>query len=178
MTDSMPVNATPVLGVISTVVPDSPHKIFIGGLPNYLNEDQVCFSNRAGLDKKNIISFIFITKSNSTYVSFKNFCLRFQARHRNLSATINIQTENSFTLALLSKESKEIFFYLLFYLFSFFLLYSIEKKSSCSVRAGNCEHFFYIQFSCPQTVKQIYLSMIRRNHFTSWMIKKYIFLSL
>lgn len=31
----------PVTGVISTVVPDSPHKIFIGGLPNYLNEDQV-----------------------------------------------------------------------------------------------------------------------------------------
>ncbi|KAL1116012.1 hypothetical protein AAG570_005507, partial [Ranatra chinensis] len=30
-----------VAGVISTVVPDSPHKIFIGGLPNYLNEDQV-----------------------------------------------------------------------------------------------------------------------------------------
>lgn len=28
-------------GVISTVVQDSPHKIFIGGLPNYLNEDQV-----------------------------------------------------------------------------------------------------------------------------------------
>lgn len=31
-------------GVISTVVPDSPHKIFIGGLPNYLNEDQVPFT--------------------------------------------------------------------------------------------------------------------------------------
>lgn len=30
-----------VPGVISTVVQDSPHKIFIGGLPNYLNEDQV-----------------------------------------------------------------------------------------------------------------------------------------
>ncbi|XP_068671737.1 splicing factor U2AF 50 kDa subunit-like isoform X1 [Montipora capricornis] len=30
-----------VPGVVSTVVPDSPHKIFIGGLPNYLNEDQV-----------------------------------------------------------------------------------------------------------------------------------------
>lgn len=29
-------------GVVSTVVPDSPYKIFIGGLPNYLNEDQVC----------------------------------------------------------------------------------------------------------------------------------------
>ncbi|KAL7038775.1 hypothetical protein ACKWTF_009690 [Chironomus riparius] len=43
MTDSMPVS-TPVLGVISTVVPDSPHKIFIGGLPNYLNEDQVSSS--------------------------------------------------------------------------------------------------------------------------------------
>lgn len=32
-------------GVISTVVPDSPHKIFIGGLPNYLNEDQVWVVN-------------------------------------------------------------------------------------------------------------------------------------
>lgn len=45
MTDTVPVN-TPVLGVISTVVPDSPHKIFIGGLPNYLNEDQVCHTIR------------------------------------------------------------------------------------------------------------------------------------
>jgi len=43
MTDTVQVNA-PVLGVISTVVPDSPHKIFIGGLPNYLNEDQVSHS--------------------------------------------------------------------------------------------------------------------------------------
>merc|ERR1719516_124405 len=30
-----------VPGVVSTVVPDSEHKMFIGGLPNYLNEDQV-----------------------------------------------------------------------------------------------------------------------------------------
>ncbi|XP_076309478.1 splicing factor U2AF 50 kDa subunit-like isoform X1 [Tachypleus tridentatus] len=30
-----------VSGVVSTVVQDSPHKIFIGGLPSYLNEDQV-----------------------------------------------------------------------------------------------------------------------------------------
>ena len=30
-----------VPGVISTVVADSPHKIFIGGLPNYLSDDQV-----------------------------------------------------------------------------------------------------------------------------------------
>lgn len=30
-----------VPGVVSTVVQDSPNKIFIGGLPNYLNEDQV-----------------------------------------------------------------------------------------------------------------------------------------
>ncbi|VDD74324.1 unnamed protein product [Mesocestoides corti] len=30
-----------VPGVVSTVVQDSPHKIFVGGLPNYLNEDQV-----------------------------------------------------------------------------------------------------------------------------------------
>lgn len=30
-----------VPGVVSTVVQDSPNKIFLGGLPNYLNEDQV-----------------------------------------------------------------------------------------------------------------------------------------
>lgn len=34
-----------VPGVVSTVVPDSPHKLFIGGLPNYLNDDQVLHSN-------------------------------------------------------------------------------------------------------------------------------------
>ncbi|KAF5895855.1 splicing factor U2AF 65 kDa subunit isoform X1, partial [Clarias magur] len=28
-------------GVVSTVVPDSAHKLFIGGLPNYLSDDQV-----------------------------------------------------------------------------------------------------------------------------------------
>ncbi|XP_075230492.1 U2 small nuclear riboprotein auxiliary factor 50 isoform X1 [Lycorma delicatula] len=39
MSESASVNIP--AGVISTVVPDSPHKIFIGGLPNYLNEDQV-----------------------------------------------------------------------------------------------------------------------------------------
>ena len=31
-----------VSGVVSTVVQDSAHKIFIGGLPSYLTEDQVC----------------------------------------------------------------------------------------------------------------------------------------
>ncbi len=32
------------VGVVSTVVPDSAHKLFIGGLPNYLNDDQVCYN--------------------------------------------------------------------------------------------------------------------------------------
>ncbi|KAI8376512.1 uncharacterized protein BYT42DRAFT_615241 [Radiomyces spectabilis] len=30
-----------VPGLVSTIVPDTPHKIFIGGLPSYLNEEQV-----------------------------------------------------------------------------------------------------------------------------------------
>lgn len=30
-----------VFFAVSTIVPDTPHKLFIGGLPNYLNEDQV-----------------------------------------------------------------------------------------------------------------------------------------
>ena len=54
-------------GVVSTVVQDSPHKIFIGGLPNYLNEDQVCMGashsipgTEIPLLKNNIISFLLI----------------------------------------------------------------------------------------------------------------------
>lgn len=45
--DYLPVQGTSenpnfnVPGVVSTVVSDSPHKLFLGGLPNYLNEDQV-----------------------------------------------------------------------------------------------------------------------------------------
>ncbi|KAM9489316.1 U2 small nuclear RNA auxiliary factor 2a isoform 2-T2 [Clarias gariepinus] len=31
----------PGMSVVSTVVPDSAHKLFVGGLPNYLNDDQV-----------------------------------------------------------------------------------------------------------------------------------------
>ncbi|KAK3583631.1 hypothetical protein CHS0354_039458 [Potamilus streckersoni] len=38
MSDNPSIN---VPGVVSTVVQDSPHKVFVGGLPNYLNEDQV-----------------------------------------------------------------------------------------------------------------------------------------
>ena len=30
-------------GVVSTVVPDGPWKIFCGGLPTYLSDDQVCY---------------------------------------------------------------------------------------------------------------------------------------
>ena len=32
---------TNLMGVVSSVVSDSPHKIFIGGLPSYLNDSQV-----------------------------------------------------------------------------------------------------------------------------------------
>lgn len=39
----MPMGGAPghIPGVVSTVVPDSANKVFLGGLPNYLNEDQV-----------------------------------------------------------------------------------------------------------------------------------------
>jgi len=31
-----------VTGIVSTIVQDTPHKVFVGCIPNYLNEDQVC----------------------------------------------------------------------------------------------------------------------------------------
>lgn len=43
-TGSNPTASSNVPGVVSTVVGDSPFKIFIGGLPNYLNDDQVSVS--------------------------------------------------------------------------------------------------------------------------------------
>lgn len=42
----------PSVGVVSTVVPDSAHKLFIGGLPNYLNDDQVNIFARNGFASK------------------------------------------------------------------------------------------------------------------------------
>lgn len=36
-----PDSLTSIVLAVSTIVPDTPHKLFIGGLPNYLNEDQV-----------------------------------------------------------------------------------------------------------------------------------------
>jgi len=41
MSENPNYNVPAISGVVSTVVPDSPHKVFLGGLPNYLNEDQV-----------------------------------------------------------------------------------------------------------------------------------------
>uniref|UniRef100_A0A8C7BCZ5 Splicing factor U2AF subunit n=1 Tax=Neovison vison TaxID=452646 RepID=A0A8C7BCZ5_NEOVI len=57
-----------VPGVVSTVVPDSAHKLFIGGLPNYLNDDQAI----AGLngmqlgDKKLLVQRASVGAKNAT----------------------------------------------------------------------------------------------------------------
>lgn len=49
---------------VSTIVPDSPHKIFIGGLPNYLNEDQVR-STVQKLDKRITSSLLKVAVQES-----------------------------------------------------------------------------------------------------------------
>ena len=41
-----------VPGVVSTVVPDSLQKVFVGGLPNYLNEEQVGISTEINILEK------------------------------------------------------------------------------------------------------------------------------
>lgn len=40
------------LGLVSTVVADSPYKIFIGGLPNYLTDDQVRSPSSIGEEER------------------------------------------------------------------------------------------------------------------------------
>ncbi|XP_051989094.1 splicing factor U2AF 65 kDa subunit-like isoform X2 [Xyrauchen texanus] len=46
-----------VPGVVSTVVPDSPHKLFIGGLPNYLGDDHLYVSSILVQVKELLTSF-------------------------------------------------------------------------------------------------------------------------
>ncbi|XP_055732143.1 splicing factor U2AF 65 kDa subunit-like isoform X4 [Salvelinus fontinalis] len=59
-----------VPGVVSTVVPDSAHKLFIGGLPNYLNDDQAI----AGLngmqlgDKKLLVQRASVGAKNAALI--------------------------------------------------------------------------------------------------------------
>lgn len=176
MTDSMPVS-TPVLGVISTVVPDSPHKIFIGGLPNYLNEDQVCFSNRAGL-RKIIFENIFYNNKLNVCL-FQKFLPQVSSSPQINKCTIYRQKKNIHILALFKRiENILLSSFFIYFHFFFYIQHRKEKFMFC---AGDCEHlfiFFNIQFSCPQTVKPIYLSMIRRNHPHFVEIKNIFFFSL
>lgn len=131
MTDSMPVSA-PVLGVISTVVPDSPHKIFIGGLPNYLNEDQVCLSNRAGYVEK-IIKFFYNNKLNVCL--FQKFLPQVSGSPQKIMCTT--QTENYCVRKIFFYLFSASFYLLSFLAHSFFLLYSIEMKKLSIPFAGD-----------------------------------------
>lgn len=65
------------LGVISTIVPDSPHKIFIGGLPNYLNEDQVNFCWK------------LINYTQPLIVGFQEICLKLYLKQNRWTPFLN-----------------------------------------------------------------------------------------
>jgi hypothetical protein len=106
MTDSTPIQQ-PVLGVISTVVPDSPHKIFIGGLPNYLNEDQVCPSNLLNRHQ------ITVKLVNFTQ---RNLCLRIFLTNLLLFTSLaTITAESFFSRSICSEKNFIPFFIIKFY---------------------------------------------------------------
>jgi hypothetical protein len=59
------------LGVVSTVVQDSINKIFIGGLPNYLNEDQVFIDILPSRQRHIIIKYyILFIHTQKTHILF------------------------------------------------------------------------------------------------------------
>ena len=58
------------LGIVSSIVPDSPNKIFIGGLPYHLNEEQVM--ELLGAFGK--IKAFHLVKSDATSVTSKGYC--------------------------------------------------------------------------------------------------------
>ncbi len=57
-----------VPGVISTIVGDSPFKIFIGGLPNYLTDDQVIF--KFNLIYYKFLKIFYLKLTKSSFFSF------------------------------------------------------------------------------------------------------------
>lgn len=61
-------------GLVSTVVADSPYKIFIGGLPNYLNDDQVRIFTLliTGEREREIFSFILGERIIDEFWSFES----------------------------------------------------------------------------------------------------------
>lgn len=61
-----------LVGVVSTVVPDSAHKLFIGGLPNYLNDDQVSVCTALPQHSDDTYFFTSISCSNT-----EQFCCLF-----------------------------------------------------------------------------------------------------
>jgi splicing factor U2AF subunit len=58
------------LGIVSNIVPDSPHKIFIGGLPYHLNDEQVMEL----LSAFGKIRAFHLVKSDSTAITSKGYC--------------------------------------------------------------------------------------------------------
>mmetsp|Transcript_17229 Transcript_17229/g.32611 ORF Transcript_17229/g.32611 Transcript_17229/m.32611 type:complete len:582 (+) Transcript_17229:124-1869(+) len=58
------------LGIVSNIVPDSPHKIFIGGVPYHLNDDQVMEL----LSAFGKIRAFHLVKSDSNAVTSKGYC--------------------------------------------------------------------------------------------------------
>lgn len=79
----------PVSGVISTVVPDSPHKIFIGGLPNYLNEDQVSYLN--GCTQFSKILCFFLLRFVLFCLLMRKFSKNSKSPNRNQNCFIQMQ---------------------------------------------------------------------------------------
>lgn len=80
-----------VAGVISTVVPDSPHKIFIGGLPNYLNEDQVNLVNikRFFSPKRTVYHRLLYFVKNLLSIGTESFIRKQQQKHSKLIVLIH-----------------------------------------------------------------------------------------
>lgn len=59
-----------VPGVVSTVVPDSLQKVFVGGLPNYLNEEQVGNATETNILEKSTISNLAVFQVKELLTSF------------------------------------------------------------------------------------------------------------
>lgn len=150
MTDSMPVS-TPVLGVISTVVPDSPHKIFIGGLPNYLNEDQVCVKSH-GLPARESDFFFQFFLYIFVHTTILNVCLF----HKIFASGLRLATRKKIVYT--TQRQKVLMFcstffsasiyiinLLSFLAHSFFLLYSYIELNAHSVSfAGDTLYFLTV----------------------------------
>jgi hypothetical protein len=148
-------------GVVSTVVQDSAHKIFIGGLPSYLSEDQVCLAKPLMLSQEVLSNTSKWTKGLSWDISiFCSWEILFLVGHFRLCLQIYVRLLLSVVWHLLQRlQGKETFRFC-----SVLVVAKQERGTGKCTREALIDYQRYTPFF-PNSLQGPPLSLFRTNRF-------------